>query len=90
MPIHIPRTMIEEVPELANHLEKMRASEEEFLYWLSYCAETAWRGTYHQIGLRNLQMFIESTFKGNIEGYNPVLFDSMFDIADACLDDDEQ
>jgi hypothetical protein len=85
--------MIEEVTELANHLEKMRASEEEFLYWLSHCSETAWRGTYHQIGSRNLQLFISDTFRGNIEGYNPALFDSLVDIADACLgadDNDEE
>lgn len=82
--------MIEEVPELANHLEKMRASEGEVAYWLSHCARAAWRGMYYQTGSRTLQLFIRDTFEGNIEGYNPVLFDSMFDIADACLDDDEQ
>lgn len=78
--------MMEEVPTLVAYLAKLRASEEEVAYWLSHCVATAWRGMYHQTGSRTLQLFIQNTFSRK-------LFDSLVDIADACLgadDNDEE
>lgn len=89
MPIHIPRTMIEEVPELVNHLDEVKTDEagEGFTWWANDCLRTAWRKAYHQTySAYDLQGLIENSLRGDT-GYDPVLIDSFFDVADACLDE---